>query len=82
MWAVWRVNVGGIGGWVWAKLVLGMGGSEMGLLVEGREENDGGAGGRGVGVFVTMGRSNCFEWSALWRSLSILFLLLRPTRWG
>ena len=46
MWAVWRVNVGGIGGWVWAKLVLGMGGSEMGLLVEGREENDGGAGGR------------------------------------
>ena len=28
MWAVWCVNVGGIGGRVWAKLVSGMGGSE------------------------------------------------------
>ena len=28
MWAMWCVNVGGIGGWVWAKLVSGMGGSE------------------------------------------------------
>ena len=28
MWAVWRVNVGGIGGRVWAKLTLCMGGSE------------------------------------------------------
>ena len=27
MWAMWRVNVGGIGGWVWAKLTLRMGGS-------------------------------------------------------
>ena len=41
MWAVWRVNVGGIGGRVWAELVSGMGGSEMGLWGRGREENDG-----------------------------------------
>ena len=26
MWAMWCVKVGGIGGWVWAKLVSGMGG--------------------------------------------------------
>ena len=47
MWAVWSVKVGGIREWVWAKLVSGMGGSEMGHWWRGREENDGGAGGRG-----------------------------------
>ena len=81
MWAVWRMKVGGIGGRVWAKLVSDMGGSEMGLW-GGAGRKMTGCGWQGVGVFVTMGGSNCFEWSALWRSLSILFLLLRPTRWG
>ena len=54
MWAVWRVKVGGIGGRVWAKLVSGMGGSEMGLW--------GGAGRKMTGVRVAGGWVFLLQW--------------------
>ena len=53
MWAVWRVKVGGIGGRVWAKLVSGMGGSEMGLW--------GGAGRKMTRVRVAGGGCFCYN---------------------